>query len=79
MQILIPLAGLIDKDAEIARLTKEIEKVQKNLAGVEGRLKNPSFTDKAPEAVVNQVRQQAEEQSAALTQLQQQLEKIKAM
>ncbi|MEB8434549.1 valine--tRNA ligase [Cocleimonas sp. KMM 6892] len=79
MQILIPLAGLIDKDAEIARLTKEIEKVQKNLAGVEGRLKNPSFTNKAPEAVVNQVRQQAEEQSAALTQLQQQLEKIKAM
>ncbi|KAG1694893.1 Valine--tRNA ligase [Nymphon striatum] len=79
MQILIPLAGLIDKDAEIARLSKEIEKVQKNLAGVEGRLKNPSFTDKAPEAVVNQVRQQAEEQSAALTQLEAQLKKIEAM
>ncbi|WP_299875837.1 valine--tRNA ligase [uncultured Cocleimonas sp.] len=79
MQILIPLAGLIDKDAEIARLTKEIEKVQKNLAGVEGRLSNPSFTDKAPEAVVNQVRQQAEEQRAALTQLEAQLVKIEAM
>ncbi len=79
MQILIPLAGLIDKDAEIARLSKEIEKVQKNLAGVEGRLSNPSFTDKAPEAVVNQVRQQAEEQRTALTQLEGQLKKIEAM
>ncbi len=79
MQILIPLAGLIDKDAEIARLSKEIEKVQKNLAGVEGRLNNPSFTDKAPEALVNQVRQQAEEQRAALTQLDAQLKKIEAM
>ena len=79
MQILIPLAGLIDKDAEIARLSKEIEKVQKNLAGVEGRLSNPSFTDKAPEAVVNQVRHQAEEQRTALTQLEAQLKKIEAM
>ncbi len=79
MQILIPLAGLIDKEAEIARLSKEIEKVQKNLSGVEGRLNNPSFTDKAPEAVVNQVRQQAEEQRTALTQLEGQLKKIEAM
>ena len=79
MQILIPLAGLIDKDAETARLNKEIEKIQKGLAGVEGRLNNPSFTDKAPENVVAQVRQQAEEQRAALSQLAHQLAKIKAM
>ena len=79
MQILIPLAGLIDKDAETARLNKEIEKIQKGLAGVEGRLNNPSFTDKAPENVVAQVRQQAEEQRAALSQLEQQLAKIIAM
>jgi len=79
MNILIPLAGLIDKDAELARLTKEIEKIQKGLSGLEGRLNNPSFTDKAPENVVNQVRKQAEEQKTALAQLEQQLIKIKAM
>lgn len=79
MNILIPLAGLIDKDAEMARLNKEIEKIQKGLSGLEGRLNNPNFTDKAPENVVNQVRQQAEEQKAAFQQLEQQLEKIKAM
>ena len=43
MNVLIPLAGLIDKDAETARLNKEIEKIQKGLAGVEGRLNNPSL------------------------------------
>ncbi len=79
MQILIPLAGLIDKDAETARLNKEIEKIQKGLTGVESRLSNPSFTDKAPANVVEQVRKQAEEQKAALVQLEQQLQKIKAM
>ena len=79
MQILIPLAGLIDKDAEIARLTKEIEKLQKNLGGLEGRLNNPAFADKAPPAVLEQTRKQAEEQRGALAQLQGQLEKIKAL
>ena len=79
MQILIPLAGLIDKDAEIARLTKEIEKLQKNLGGLEGRLNNPAFADKAPPAVLEQTRKQAEEQRSALAQLQGQLEKIKAL
>ncbi|HIO97703.1 MAG TPA: valine--tRNA ligase, partial [Leucothrix sp.] len=79
MQILIPLAGLIDKDAETARLNKEIEKIQKGLAGVEGRLSNPNFTDKAPADVVAQVRKQAEEQKVALAQLEQQLIKILAM
>ena len=79
MNILIPLAGLIDKEAETARLNKEIEKIQKGLTGLEARLSNPNFTDKAPENVVNQVRQQAEEQKAALKQLEQQLAKIQAM
>ena len=79
MKVLIPLAGIIDKDAETARLTKEIEKIQKGLQGLEGRLNNPNFTDRAPEKVVNQVRQQAGEQKAALMQLEEQLIKIQAM
>ncbi len=79
MQILIPLAGLIDKDAEIARLSKEIEKLLKNLTGLEGRLNNPAFADKAPAAVLEQTRKQADEQRVALGQLQGQLEKIRAL
>lgn len=79
MNVLIPLAGLIDKDAEIARLNKEIEKLTKNLQGVEKRLSNPNFTEKAKPEVVATARQQAEEQRAALGQLQTQLEKIQAL
>jgi len=79
LKILIPLAGLIDIAAETARLNKEIEKKQKGIQGLEGRLNNPNFTDKAPEAVVNQVRQQYTEQTATITQLQQQLEKIQVL
>jgi len=79
MNILIPLAGLIDKEAETARLNKEIEKIKKGLAGLEARLNNPSFTDKAPAKVVDQVRQQAQDQQTALAQLETQLEKIKSM
>ena len=79
MKVLIPLAGIIDKEAETARLSKEIEKIQKGLQGLEGRLNNPNFTDRAPEKVVNQVRQQANEQKAALVQLEEQLVKIQTM
>ncbi len=79
MKILIPLAGLIDRDAEIERLEKEIAKLQGNLEKTEARLNNPSFAGKAPPAVVEQTRKQAEEQKATLEQLKSQLEKIKAI
>ncbi|HHC74370.1 MAG TPA: valine--tRNA ligase, partial [Thiothrix sp.] len=79
MKILIPLAGLIDKTAESARLHKEIEKLNKSLQSLNGRLKNPKFVEKAPEHLVNQVKQQATDQQAALAQLEAQLVKIKAM
>ncbi|MFZ1567477.1 MAG: valine--tRNA ligase [Thiolinea sp.] len=79
MQILIPLAGLIDKDAEIARLTKEIEKIEKNLAGVEARLNNPAFVEKAKPEVIELTRKQVDEQRGALGQLQGQLEKMRVL
>ena len=79
MKILIPLAGLIDKEAEKVRLEKEISKIQDNLDKTESRLNNPSFTEKAPENVVAQVREQAEAQRMSLDQLQEQLDKIKAL
>ena len=79
MNVLIPLAGLIDKDAEIARLEKEITKLEKGLAGLEGRLSNPNFTERAKPEVVAKAREQAEEQRGAMEQLQGQLDKIRAM
>jgi valyl-tRNA synthetase len=52
MEILVPMAGLIDKEAEITRLNKEVEKLQKELERVQGKLRNEKFVSKAPEDVV---------------------------
>ncbi len=57
--IKIPLAELVDREAELARLQKEKDAVQKQLDGVMARLNNKAFTDKAPEAVVNGARENA--------------------
>jgi len=79
MKILIPLADLIDKDAEIERLAKEITKLKGNLKKTQARLNNPGFADKAPAKVVEQARLQAEEQAQAITALNEQRVKIEAL
>ena len=52
MKVLVPMAGLIDKDAEIARLSKELSKLENEIKRAEGKLSNPKFTEKAPAEVV---------------------------
>jgi valyl-tRNA synthetase len=79
MQILIPLAGLIDKQAELARLEKEIAKLTVNLDKGHTKLQNSGFVDKAPAAVVEKERQRVEEMARARQQLEQQAEKIRAL
>jgi valyl-tRNA synthetase len=51
-ELLIPMAGFIDKDAEIARLAKEMGKLDAEIASIEGKLSNEGFVARAPEAVV---------------------------
>jgi valyl-tRNA synthetase len=79
MKVLIPLAGLIDKDAEIKRLEKEIARLQGDVDRIGKKLGNPSFVDKAPEAVVQKERDKQAEARKALESLQAQLAKIKAL
>jgi valyl-tRNA synthetase len=79
MQVLVPMAGLIDKDAELGRLHKELDKLSKVIAQVEGKLSNPKFVDKAPEAVVAKERAKADEARSAAEKLQQQCDKIAAL
>nr|VFK19400.1 MAG: valyl-tRNA synthetase [Candidatus Kentron sp. LPFa] len=52
LEIRIPLAGLIDVDAEMARLARDIAKQEKELARSQGKLNNPNFVGKAPAEVV---------------------------
>ena len=79
MKILIPLAGLIDKGAEIARLEKEIIKLESNLGKSTAKLSNPNFADKAPEDVVNKERSRVEEMQTSVAQLKEQLAKIQSL
>jgi len=79
MKILIPLAGMIDKEAESARLEKEISKEETNLEKTLAKLSNPNFADKAPKEIVDKQKKQAEEQQTKLKQLKEQLQKIKSL
>ena len=79
MKILIPLAGLIDKDAEISRLEKEIKKLDSNLEKSASKLNNPNFADKAPKEVVEKEKTRVIEIQSALSQLRNQLIKIKSI
>ncbi len=53
----LPLAGLIDVAAEIARLEKSVTKLDKELGGLRGRLNNPKFVESAPEEVIIEARE----------------------
>jgi valyl-tRNA synthetase len=76
MKLLIPMAGLIDKDAEIARLQKEHDRKQQEYTRVEAKLANENFVSKAPAAVVEKERSKLSEIKIAMEKLQEQLDKI---
>ena len=66
----------IDKDAERARLSKEIDRISGEIAKANGKLTNPSFVDKAPAAVVEQEKGRLTAFTATLEQLNDQLAKL---
>jgi valyl-tRNA synthetase len=79
MKLLIPLAGLIDKAAEIARLEKEIARLRADVERTAAKLANPSFVDKAPEAVVAKERARLADAHTATGKLEDQFAKIRAL
>lgn len=79
MELLVPMAGLIDKDKELARLSKEIEKWQKEVARFEGKLNNEKFVSKAPAEVIEQERAKLAAAQESKAKLEQQREAINAL
>jgi valyl-tRNA synthetase len=79
MSILIPLAGLIDKDAELARLNKNIQKLEQEANRIESKLSNEGFVAKAPEAVINKEKEKLSEAKSALASFKAQADKIKLL
>lgn len=61
LELLIPMANLIDKEAELARLAKEIAKLDKDISLAEGKLNNPKFADKAPADIIAKEREKLEQ------------------
>ncbi|MFA5940047.1 MAG: valine--tRNA ligase [Sinimarinibacterium sp.] len=78
MNLLVPMAGLIDKDAELARLAKQITKLEGDLAKTEARVGNPNF-GKAPEHVQQQTRDLAAKQRQDLDALRAQEARIRGL
>ncbi|MDH0895748.1 MULTISPECIES: valine--tRNA ligase [unclassified Pseudomonas] len=76
MQVLVPMAGLIDKDAELARLDKEIQRLDGEVKRVGGKLANEGFVAKAPAEVLDKERAKLAEAEQALAKLAEQREKI---
>ena len=79
LEILVPLTGLIDVEAERARLSKEIAKLEGALKSVVGKLNNTKFVGNAPEAVVAKEREKQERITEALKSLQSKQHQLKTL
>jgi valyl-tRNA synthetase len=76
MRLLVPLKGIIDVDAERARLEKQQERLSADLSRARGKLDNKNFVNNAPPDVVTKERQRAAELEKTIAQLSEQLEKL---
>ncbi|QEP42317.1 valine--tRNA ligase [Ectothiorhodospiraceae bacterium BW-2] len=79
MQLLVPMAGLIDKGAELERLGKQVAKLEQEVKRLRGKLGNANFTANAPEAVVANEQAKLADAEGSLRQLQQQSERIRQL
>ena len=79
MAILVPLKGLVDVQAEVTRLDKEIGKLAQEIARVSAKLSNEAFTAKAPPEVIAKEQEKLDTARLAHDQLQQQQERIRQL
>jgi valyl-tRNA synthetase len=79
LTLLVPMAGLIDPAAELARLDKRIRKAREEIRRAEAKLANDSFVRSAPEAVVVQERARLADFARTLAGLERQLEQVRAL
>jgi len=76
MRILVPLKGIIDVDAERARLEKQEQKLESDLSKAQAKLSNENFVNNAPPDVVAQERQRVSEFERKISQIKEQIEKL---
>ncbi|ANE75838.1 valine--tRNA ligase [Dickeya solani] len=78
-ELLIPMAGLIDKVAELDRLAKEVAKLELEISRIDSKLSNEGFVARAPEAVVAKEREKRDGYAVAKTKLLEQQATIAAL
>jgi valyl-tRNA synthetase len=69
LEILVPMAGVIDVAAELSRLDRDIGKITIEVNKLSGKLSNAKFADKAPAEVVEKERQKLEDFESSLSKL----------
>jgi valyl-tRNA synthetase len=74
----LPLAGIIDIDAEQKRLKREIDKVGSEIRQIDAKLTNEKFVARAPEHVVEEQRERKSEAEATAAKLEQALKRLEA-
>ena len=79
LEILVPMAGLIDISAELARLDREIDKIALEAKKLSGKLSNEKFIGNAPVEVVAKERQKLSDYESSLSQLNQKRSSIAEM
>ncbi len=79
MQVLIPLAGLIDKDAELARLGKELARLAGDIERCDAKLANRNYVERAPAHVVDKERERLAELRISHAALEEQLARIRSI
>ena len=79
MEILIPMAGLIDKEAELARIGKAMGKLEQDVARFKGKLSNEKFVSNAPKAVIEKEKAKLADSESQLARLKAQHETIAAL
>ncbi len=79
MEILVPMAGVIDVQAEASRLQKEIDKLNKEIKRIEGKLGNQKFVANAPAEVVAKEQAKLDEYRSSLAKYIEQHEKIQTL
>jgi len=79
MKVLVPMAGLIDVEAELARLGREQDKLNKEIARLAGKLGNAKFVDNAPADVVAREKEKLSNAETTLNQLNDQVTKLKSL
>ena len=76
MKVMLPLASMIDPQAELERLAKEKQKKQTDIERTTKKLDNPSFVSRAPEEIVKKERDRLTGWQADLQEIEEQISKI---